>query len=42
MVKLYLIKEKIEIIIVHCIVANSDYQVDSRVLCPLVSNLSFG
>ena len=31
-----------EVVLVHCNIANNDYQQDSRVLCAFVPNKSFG
>ena len=31
-----------EVVLVHCNIANNDYQQDSRVLCTFVSNKPFG
>ena len=34
--------ENTEVVLVHCIIANNDYQQDSRVLYTLVPNKTFG
>ena len=34
--------EIIEVVLVHCNIVNNDYQKESRVLCTIVPNKSFG
>ena len=42
MVKMCLILEISEVVLVHCIIVNNDYQEDSRVMYTSIPNKSFG